>query len=73
MTEARKPETAQEKKFFIAQTKTVGAKTLRSGQTSGGEKLFLLRSLNDADQSSWINSYEYSKLKDGGLIMEGVH
>ena len=73
LVEARKAETEQEKKYFIAQTKTVGAKTLRSGHTSGGEKLFLLRSLNDADQSSWINAYEYSKLKDGGLIVEGIH
>ena len=58
----------KEKNYFVEKTRRVKTKKLRSGATVGGETEYLLKAKNDPDQSSWISSREYQKLKDDGLL-----
>ena len=58
----------EEKNYFVEKTRRVKTKKLRSGATVGGETEYLLKAKNDPDQSSWISSREYQKLKDDGLL-----
>ena len=65
---AVQPDTEEEKQYFIEKTRRVNAKKLRSGATTGGQTEYLLKAKNDPDQSSWINQFEYEKIKDGGYL-----
>ena len=65
---AERPEVETEKQFFIERTRVVNTRKLRSGVTSGGQKQYLLKARNDPNQSSWINHFEFEKLKDGGYL-----
>ena len=65
---AEEPETLQEKNYFIAGTRKVNQKRLRSGKVSDGDIQYLLKARNDPDQSNYITQAEYDKLKDGGFI-----
>ena len=65
---AERPEVETEKQFFIEKTRVVNTRKLRSGVTSGGQKQYLLKARNDPNQSSWINHFEFEKLKDGGYL-----
>ena len=60
--------TPESKKYFIERTRRINRKKHRSGISSGGETQYLLKSKNDSDLSSWINEYEYQKLKQDGYL-----
>ena len=65
---ATRSEVQSEKQYFIERTRVINVKKLRSGGTSGGQKQYLLKARNDPEQSSWIDQFEYEKLKDGGYL-----
>ena len=62
------PASEQQKHYYIANTRQVNQKRLRSGRESTGEKEYLLRSSNDPELSTYISETQYQKLKDDGLI-----
>ena len=64
---AQQVQSASDKQYFIASTRLIGGKKLRSGVVSGAQKQYLLRAVND-DTSSWISEFEYRKLKDGKYV-----
>ena len=65
---AESAEKEAEKIYFIERTRTVGAKTLRSGNTSGGQTEYLLKARNQPDISTWVSEAEIQRLRDGGLL-----
>ena len=62
------PASEREKHYYIANSRQVNQKKLRSGRESAGDKEYLLRSSNDPELSTYISEAEYQKLKDDGLI-----
>lgn len=62
------PASEREKHYYIANSRQVNQKKLRSGKESAGDKEYLLRSSNDPELSTYISEAEYQKLKDDGLI-----
>ena len=71
---ARPPDTKQDFHFFVEKSRTVHSKRLRSAKAVGGEVQYLLRSKNDPDEAAgrWINSEEYNRLLQNGVIQKLV-
>ena len=61
--------TKRDKSYYIAKTKTVYPKQLRSGSsTRGSETQYLLKARNQPDLNTWITEEEHQTLKDGGYL-----
>ena len=67
LTRARQPVTPADKQYYIAATRVVKKKKLRSGREVGGEKQYHLKSKNQ-DTSSWITEREYQALQKDGYL-----
>ena len=68
LARASPSEKPQDKQYFIAQTRLVKTKTLRSGKRIAGEKQYLLKAKNDSEQSSWISENEFQSLQKNGYL-----
>ena len=67
---ARETEEPGEQLYFIAQTRVVKRKRLRSGREVGGQREYLLKSRNPQGEktSSWITEREFQTLQKNGYI-----
>ena len=61
---AKEVETETEKNYYIAKTRIVNKRKLRSGAEVGGDKQYLLKATNDPSLSTWINEKQYLDLKN---------